>query len=211
VIKMAVGCGGNCKNGATGSCTVSNDCINFCKDPSLTVNPCGVTAGPADTCGFLNTINNQPDSQIIKTDTQSKKASSTQNGTCPYTYDPITGDFSSASKIGKKFRNWCSGANMHFDFTNDLKMPDGSLFNIYGHQGDPLKSPIVRYRRVKCPISPDHHQVCNKKCSDPTCKSGCKIKDDAPQWAKSQYDCGVCTATDKKNWQCKTAYCICDS
>ena len=131
-LKLAVGCGGNCK-----PCSSSIDCVNKCNDKNLTINPCDINNNDSS-CKYL-TWSNKNQNTITKENINGV----TENNSCPLTYDPKSGKFVNTGG----YRNWCSGANMHFDFTNQLKG-----LTIFGHGNG---AQIIRYRRVQCPKPSD--------------------------------------------------------
>ena len=134
--KLATGCGGNCNSG---TCGTSFDCVNACLNDNDSSNPCDLSKINSNKkgCKYFAWTNNNNQYKI------------------PTISDDITNYESCKATYGKdgkfqgldsgQFRNWCSGANMHFDLTNDLK---GYTAGGHGALSD---SKILRYRRIKCP------------------------------------------------------------
>ena len=136
-VKLHNGCGGNCQ-GNNSSCKQSSDCVNGCIGAS-TQDPCMIT-NTDNACNFMSTIYKKYDFQI-RDEEAIEMLRNISGGTCPLPFDAKDGQFYKSDG----FPNWCSGANMHFDFnTSD---PDGIPF-VSTHR-------LIRYRRIKCPAYPD--------------------------------------------------------
>jgi len=160
IIKLQDGCGGNCK-GNNPTCTADIDCMNNCsimKNKEVYTDPCMIT-NEDTSCKFMSTISNTEPYYSIDTNDRLQNLRKISGGTCPLPFDVSTGKHYRP----ETYTNWCSGANMHFDFNTTYKNNIKDVIPFVENLN------MLRYRRIQCP------KYSKKQCT-PKTPNNCSTK-----------------------------------
>jgi hypothetical protein len=140
-LKLAVGCGGNCRGGAAGApgCDQGSefDCANgqatdggSCID---TVNSCKNLKEDDPKCDYFTFSVKK---LVNDNDIEGLISGAKSHGSCQIPTRKSVYGFG-------YWKNWCAGDHMHFDLARAL---DG-----VGYTSDSESGPIFRYKQIECP------------------------------------------------------------